>query len=399
MKGIKLFLSGYGVACAAGLCAKDFWASLVAGNQSGIRRVTALSGEEFFAARIDNKQLSPSTAKFDMRLCRIQELALRQLSPVIQKAIEHFGSNRVAVCVGSCDNGSEFSYAAHEHFFRTGQFPSGYSLEVQGADYPATFISTKFGLAGPSLAFSTACSSSAAAIIKAAELLEANIADAVVTGGVDIASDTVLLGFNSLGAVSPEITNPFSKNRRGITLGEGAAFFVLSREDLDGTGISLLGFGESSDAHHMTSPDPTGEGAAAAMKQALRYAGLEAGDIDYLNLHGTGTKANDAMEAAAVAKVFGDCLPPASSTKPITGHTLGAASALELAACFSAIAENRTAKTKRLPVHIWDGVQDESIPQLNLVKTDDSIDKEIHVCMSNSFAFGGSNASLILGSI
>ena len=395
----SLFLSGYGVACAAGLCAKDFWASLIAGNQSGIRRVTSLSGEEFFAARIADEKLSPSTAKFDMRLCRIQELALWQLSPVIQKAIEHFGSDRVAVCVGSCDNGSEFSYAAHEHFFKTGQFPQNYTLEVQGADYPATFASAMFGLSGPSLAFSTACSSSALAIIKAAELLQANIADAVVTGGVDIASDTVLLGFNSLGAVSPEITNPFSKNRCGITLGEGAAFFVLSRDDLDGTGICLLGFGESSDAHHMTSPDPTGEGAAQAMQSALRCAGLAASDIDYLNLHGTGTRANDAMEAQAVAKVFGTSLPPASSTKPITGHTLGAASALELAACFSAIAENRTTSPSCLPVHIWDGVQDESIPQLNLVKKGDSAGRQIHVCMSNSFAFGGSNASLILGTI
>ena len=395
----SLFLSGYGVACAAGLCAKDFWASLVAGDQSGIRRVTALSGEEFFAARIADEQLSPSTAKFDMRLCRILELALRQLSSVIQKAIARFGSDRVAVCVGSCDNGTQFSYAAHEHFFKTGQFPQNYTLEVQGADYPATFISTSFGLTGPSLAFSTACSSSALAIIKAAELLQANIADAVVTGGVDIASDTVLLGFNSLGAVSPSITNPFSKNRRGITLGEGAAFFVLSREDLDDTGICLLGFGESSDAHHMTSPDPTGEGAAQAMQSALRCAGLEAGDIDYLNLHGTGTKANDAMEAAALARVFGSCLPPASSTKPITGHTLGAASALELAACFSAIAENRIASPNCLPVHIWDGIPDESIPELNLVKKGDAISRHIQTCMSNSFAFGGSNASLILGTI
>ena len=397
MTRAELFLSNYGVACAAGLCAKDFWIALVEGNQSTIRRVTALSGEEFFAARIGDECLLPSTAAFDMRLCRIQELALNQLSPVIQKAIDHFGPDRVGVCVGSCDNGSEFSYRAHEHFFKTEQFPQGYTLEVQGADYPATFISAKFALAGPSLAFSTACSSSAAAIIKAAHLVRASIADAVVTGGVDIASDTVLLGFNSLGAVSPEITNPFSKNRRGITLGEGAAFFVLSREDLGGTGIQLLGFGESSDAHHMTSPDPTGEGAAQAMQQALQCAGLTAGDIDYLNLHGTGTKANDAMESQAVARVFGSSLPPASSTKPITGHTLGAASALELAVCFSAIAENRTTDSPRLPAHIWDGVMDDTLPQLNLVKKGDVTNRHIRTCMTNSFAFGGSNASLILG--
>ena len=168
------------------------------------------------------------------------------------------------------------------------------------------------------------------------------VCDAVVAGGVDIASNTVLMGFNSLEAVSAgKITNPFSKNRCGITLGEAAAFFVLTRENLFETGIALLGYGESCDAYHMTSPDPEGKGAALAISEALKRSRLNPSEIDYINLHGTGTRFNDSMEAKAVKKVFGGSSILCSSTKPMTGHTLGAAGALETAVCFESIYMNR----------------------------------------------------------
>ena len=256
-----------------------------------------------------------------------------------------------------------------------------------------TTLKERFALKGPCNTFITACSSSAGAIIKAAQLIKSGICDAVIAGGVDIASDTALLGFGSLEAISPTPTNPFSKNRHGITLGEASVFFVLSREDLDKTGITLAGYSESADAYHMTSPDPEGTGAALAMESALKSAGLTPKDIGYLNLHGTGTKFNDSMESKAVDKVFGSVKVPCSSTKGTTGHTLGAAAALELSVCFEVLQSDK--KEVALPAQHWDKLQDEELPVLNIVNEGDVVEG-IHACMSNSFAFGGSNASLII---
>jgi 3-oxoacyl-[acyl-carrier-protein] synthase-1 len=204
-------------------------------------------------------------------------------------------------------------------------------------------------------------------------------------------SETVMLGFAALEAVSDEISNPFSKNRKGINLGEGAAFYVMQNDTRTNNtpDVELLGWGESADAYHMTAPRPDGSGAEAAMREALNMAGIAPGDVDYINLHGTGTPLNDIMEALAIQAVFADNAPLLSSTKPVTGHTLGAAGALELALC-------RMALTKGgLPVHCWDGRRDEEIPCLNFVAPNTNAKPKI--CMSNSFAFGGCNTSLIIG--
>lgn len=394
----NIFLSKPGVITCAGFNADELWASVTTGNQSGIKKVKAVSEEDFFAGRIEESKLKPTSARFSMKIHRIQEMALEQIAKEVESVKEKYGAQRIAVCVGSCDNGTEFSVAGHKVFFETGKFPSDYSIEMQGADYPSTFVKEKFSLKAPCLSFSTACSSSAEAIIKGAQLINSGLADAVIAGGVDLVSDTVLLGFGALEAVSSEITNPFSVNRHGITLGEGAAFFVLTRQDLFSTGIELLGYGESSDAHHMTSPDPSGAGAEKAMNNALHNSGLKPEDIDYINLHGTGTKLNDLMESKAVDAVFGSYKIPASTTKPFTGHTLGAGSAVELAVCFQAIVKNRNAEKIQLPLQMWDGQKDSEIPQLNFVDKDNCTGfKKVKICMSNSFAFGGSNACLIAG--
>ena len=232
-------------------------------------------------------------------------------------------------------------------------------------------------------------------------MIMAGLADAAVVGGIDIASDTTLIGFNSLEAVSSEITNPFSKNRHGITLGDGAAFFVLSKEKVVSTGsntMRLLGWGESADAYHMTSPDPSGAGAEKAIRLALENAKISASDVGYINLHGTGTKFNDSMESKAVNAVFGEAgnNVPVSTTKPITGHTLGAAAALELAICWKALYESKNNQEAVLPVHLWDGQYDEELPKLNIVEAKANKANEIKVCLSNSFAFGGANACLAI---
>ena len=402
---MELYLSKPGVMSCAGNNIDELWNAVTTGCQSGIKKVTACNGEEYFAARINDAILQPSGGRYDMKIIRIENAALEQIADDINAAKSRYGAERVAVCIGSCDNGTEFSLANHRKYFADGEFPKNYNIEVQGADYVATFIAEKFGLTGPAVTFATACSSSAGAIIKASEMIMGGVVDAAVVGGIDIASDTTLIGFSALEAVSSEITNPFSKNRHGITLGDGAAFFVLSRE-ANGATVKLLGWGESADAYHMTSPDPSGAGAEKAIRRALENSGVAAGDVGYINLHGTGTKFNDSMEAKAVAAIFGDseggaALVPVSTTKPVTGHTLGAAAALEAAICWKALVENKEKENIKLPAQVWDGERDEELPQLNIVDSKsgngDEVKKPLKVCLSNSFAFGGANACLVLG--
>ncbi len=401
----RVYFSHPAVLCSCGCNENEFWESMISGRQNGFKKIASPDGSEFLAGMIDDSKIKSllesekKSAKYNMRILEIEEACLNQLSNSVEKAKNKFGSKRIGVCVGSCDNGSELSVSGHKVFFELQKFPAGYNLEIQGADYVATLVSQKFNLEGPSLAFSTACSSSAVAIIRSAQLIKSGQCDAVVAGGVDIASNTVLMGFNSLEAVSAgKITNPFSKNRCGITLGEAAAFFVLTRENLFETGIALLGYGESCDAYHMTSPDPEGKGAALAISEALKRSRLNPSEIDYINLHGTGTRFNDSMEAKAVKKVFGGSSILCSSTKPMTGHTLGAAGALETAVCFESIYMNRGKPSEqiRLPVHLWDGIYDDEFPRLNFAGPD-SIAKKVNVCMSSSFAFGGANACLVIG--
>lgn len=395
-----VYVSRPGVVCSCADSSTQLWKAVTNANQDSIRQVKSVSGKNYFAAKVLPQELKTSSSRIDMHISRIEEKALSQLDETVKLAAQKWGSDRIAVCVGSCDNASETSFAAHKTFLETGSFPSDYSLEKQSADFVASLISERYGVKGPSLAFSTACSSSAGATIKAAELIASGFADAVIAGGVDIASDTTLLGFDSLEAVSPLKTNPFSKNRKGITLGDAAAFFLLSKEPLSSSGedIILSGYGESADAFHMTSPEPSATGAVRAMKKALKKANLLPEDISYVNLHGTGTHANDEMEARAVREVFSDSVP-CSSTKSVTGHTLGAASALEAAVCWETLFNNRNAKEKGsvLPFQVWDFCADDTMPAVCIVSERNPCSTKSAVChvMSNSFAFGGSNASLI----
>jgi 3-oxoacyl-[acyl-carrier-protein] synthase-1 len=318
------------------------------------------------------------------------ETACREIGESVLAAKEHYGAHRVAVVIGSTDNGSEQSLRAHQAYARDGRFPEGYRLEDQQAHLPAEFIRRFFGLDSLAMAVSTACTSSAGALVHARNLLESGMADAVIAGGADIVSESVLKGFISLEAVDRNPCLPFSRNRRGINLGEGAALFLLSRESSGPEGLYLAGCGEASDAHHATAPDPEGKGAAAAMKEALKDAGLEG--VDYINLHGTGTALNDAMEAGATRRVFSDP-PAASSTKAMTGHTLGAAGAMELGICWLLLSHRNP--TRLLPPHIWDGEPDPAAEGMVFVEPGQSLER-LSSCMSNSYAFGGSNVSLIV---
>jgi 3-oxoacyl-[acyl-carrier-protein] synthase-1 len=388
---VGVMLSAPGLVCCAGNNREEFFAHALSGDQSGIKPLVTPGGRNFLAGLVDEGVLPPESLASG-RLFRMTLAALEQIRPEVEKAIAAYGPRRVGVCAGSCDNGSEQSLPAHRSYFSGAGFPLSYTLKDQSASFIAEFIAEFFGIKGPCLTVATACASSAGAIVKGAQLIESGLVDAVIAGGADLASETVLLGFAALSAVSDQICNPFSKNRKGITLGEGAAFFVLQKGESqtnDSADIELLGWGESSDAHHMTAPRPDGIGARAAMEEALQMAEISPGDVGYINLHGTGTLLNDSMEALAIQAVFADKAPPLSSTKPISGHTLGAAGALELALCRGALTEGG------LPAHCWDGQLDEEIPRFNFVAP--NTNTKPRICMSNSFAFGGCNTSLIIG--
>lgn len=324
------------------------------------------------------------------RINFLLEEVCKEISPTVDLLIKRFGESRIGVILGSTDNGSEQSLNALKSYYDKGEFPEGYELADQQAHSPADFVRGYFNLESISTSISTACTSSGSAIILAKKMLDISVLDAVIVGGVDIVSDSVLKGFISLDAVDPGKTNPFSKNRKGINLGEGAALFVMSREVLNDNNIEFSGYGESSDAYHTTAPDPEGLGATRAMKSAMEMAGLKS--VDYINLHGTGTILNDSMESLATSRAC-PVKPPASSTKPMVGHTLGAASAVELGFCWLLLSYRN--RDNVLPVHFWDGVIDDNIADINFVKPDNK-DNILQSCMSNSYAFGGCNVSLII---
>lgn len=332
---------------------------------------------------------------YDSRNNRLLMDAARQIEEQLRNAIARHGKSRIGVVLGTSTSG------VHENaaYFRTldadGAWPAGYDYRRQALASPASFLADWLGTGGPAYTLSTACTSSARALLSARRLLATGACDAVICGGVDTLCPLTINGFAALEALSAGLCNPFSAHRDGINIGEGAALFLMQRERTGATDVALLGGGGSSDAWHMSAPDPTGAGAAQAMRAALADAGLQAGQIGWLNLHGTATQHNDAMESRAVAAVFPQGVA-CTSTKPLTGHTLGAAGAIEAALCWAVIADDYLAG--RLPPQRWDGVADPALPALDLAAPGRRLRTDMpRAVMSNSFAFGGSNASLIFG--
>ncbi|QIL80960.1 beta-ketoacyl-ACP synthase [Diaphorobacter sp. HDW4A] len=313
---------------------------------------------------------------------------MQPLKPQIDALIERFSAERVALIVGTSTGGLDEGILAADAYRHAGAFPEGFDYTVQELGDVAGFLAKHLGIRGPVHATSTACSSGAKALASGARLLVSGMVDVVIAGGVDALSAFTVAGFSALEAVSAERCNPLSANRCGINLGEAAAFFVMTRESGP---VRLAGWGESQDAHHMSAPDPTGRGAISAMQQALDRAGMQAADIDYVNLHGTATPHNDAMESLAVHALFG-MGAAASSTKPLTGHALAAAGALEAAICWHVLHDNPLGK---LPAHCWDGAADASLPLLQIVGPQTALGRSARAVLSNSFAFGGSNCALL----
>ncbi len=392
MPGKRCFIAAVGVANALGEGRDAVRRGLLAGDTSGM--VLEEGWVPGSAARVGRvaaelAPLPPGNERFECRNNRLLLLALDQIRAAVSHALDRFGPQRLGIVLGTSTSGIHEGEAAIAALVRGGAMPPGFHYAAQEIGVLAPFLARHLRVTGPAYTVSTACTSSAKAIASAGRLLRAGLCDAVIAGGVDTLCKLTINGFTALESTSIELCNPLSRNRRGINLGEGAALMLISREP---EAVEILGCGESSDAHHISAPDPTGRGAETAMRAALAQAALEPQDVGYLNLHATATPKNDEMEAHAVSRVFPQGVP-CSGTKPLTGHTLGAAGATEAAFCWLALQGDG-----RLPPHVWDGEADPALPQLLQTRAGDRFARSAgRVCMSNSFAFGGSNACLVLG--
>ncbi|MEO6319104.1 MAG: beta-ketoacyl-[acyl-carrier-protein] synthase family protein [Polaromonas sp.] len=344
-------------------------------------------------AAVDAVQLPPHLARFDCRNNRLALLGLQQdgFSETVAAATRKYGAQRIGVFIGTSTSGilqTELAYRRLDP--ASGAFPADFIYSSTHNTFSvADFTRHYFGLTGPAAVVSSACSSSAKVFASARRMLAAGLIDAAVVGGVDSLCLTTLYGFNSLGLLSTRPCRPFDAGRDGISIGEAAAFALLERMpgQLDQDAVLLLGVGESSDAHHMSSPHPDGLGAHMAMHDALKMARLGPADIDYINLHGTATPSNDAAEANAVTALFGSNTP-CSSTKGATGHTLGAAGGLEAVICALALQHGL------LPGGVNTQQTDPALPLDYLLE---NRHQPVARVLSNSFGFGGTNCSLVLG--
>jgi 3-oxoacyl-[acyl-carrier-protein] synthase-1 len=382
---VSVFINGIGINSALGSGLKETAANLFSGISPGMLKTDKYSSNKpVFIGAVDNNL--PSVANFDKKLrSRNNQLllsAFQEIEPLVAKALEGIDKNRVAIIIGTSTSGISDEEEAFPHLLATGKFPDNFDLHQREFASPSNFLAALLGTTGPTYSISTACTSSAKALASGARLLKTGLVDVVIVGGVDSLCKFTIAGFDALESIPPERTNPFSINRNGINIGEAAALFLMSMKEGP---YKLTGWGESSDGHHISAPDPAGIGAALAINSALSMSKLGADDIDYVNLHGTGTQQNDAMEAGVISRLFGDTA--ASSTKPLTGHTLGAAGAVE------AIISCLALEHQKYPPHLWDKQQDPALPILNF---NGDIGKPINTIMTNNFAFGGNNTSLII---
>ncbi len=384
-----------GMINALGRGIDDVYEALCSASQKGIKkRSDLIAGKDVWVGEISGElpQIGGALGAYNCRNNRILLEAFNQIRDEFEKQAAKYGRHRIGIVLGATTAGIAEGEVALDYRTRHHHFPADFSYKMQELGSPAQFLADYLGLSNVAYSISTACSSSAHAFASGRNLLEKNICDAVIVGGVDSLCKLTLNGFNSLEALSKSICNPFSANRDGITIGEAAALFILNREESE---IGLLGVGASNDAYHISSPQPEGRGAEIAIRNALRDAQLTAADIAYVNLHGTGTELNDSMESQVNSRVF-EKHTLFSSTKPLTGHTLGAAGATEVGMCYLAL--KKSGKTTMLPPHVWDGNFDETLPRINMVSPSQTIPAAGNLnFLSASYGFGGNNAAVIIG--
>lgn len=328
-------------------------------------------------------------AQHDSRNNQLLLAAFKQIAPQVQQAIAQYGNDRIAIIMGTSTSGIDEGDLAVKQYLNDQSLPENYHYHQQELGDPAIFLAKLLATTGPAYTLSTACSSSARAIMSGQRLIAAGLVDVALVGGADSLCRMPINGFHALESISSQPCTPFAEGRQGINIGEAAALFLLTKEPQK---IALLGSGESSDAHHMSAPHPEGEGATRAMQMALDQANLTAQDIGYINLHGTATPLNDSAESKAVHRLFANHVP-CSSTKHLTGHTLGAAGATELGLSYLMIQDNLPLPQQDFSVSCYDS----KLLDINIVIHPMKLKKK--VILSNSFAFGGNNASLIIGEV
>jgi 3-oxoacyl-[acyl-carrier-protein] synthase-1 len=332
-------------------------------------------------AGLEDEAVTGPLAEFDCRNNRLARVGLAQdgFTNRVGEARKRYGTKRIAVLLGTSTSGilqTELAYRSHD-------FENLRYRHAQNLFSVTDFVRRSLGLEGPAMTISTACSSSAKVFASASRYIEAGVVDAAVVGGVDSLCLTTLHGFTSLQLVSDEPCRPFDAARKGMSIGEAAGYALLERSA--SPSLQFIGYGESSDAHHMSTPHPEGEGALAAMRQALERAGLEPPAIDYVNAHGTATPANDRAEDRALGRLFGDKVP-VSSTKGWTGHTLGAAGIIEAIVCFLALEHGFIPGTLNTGA-VEPGLESDIVLQNRSAR--------LRTALTNSFGFGGSNCSLV----
>ncbi|MCM8532696.1 MAG: beta-ketoacyl-ACP synthase [Lentisphaeraceae bacterium] len=383
--------------CNLGIEGEAFDKTTVADN-SYIQKEKFVNGDSY-VGRIHQK-LPPLPSAFiahDSRNNRLLKNIFSRMATAWESSTETVSKSRLGLVLGTSTSGMSDVESAVETKSQIGSFSEDYHFNKHEISSPSDFLRDYLSIEGPAYTVSTACTSGSIALLSAKRLIDMGVCDVVLCGGVDTLCDFTVAGFSSLEAVSAGRCQPFSANRDGINIGEGGALFILRKTSESDTSLALLGGGESSDAHHQSAPHPEGRGAIAAMQAALKNTGLSPEDIMYLNLHGTGTKLNDSMESKAVDSVFGEYKVPCSSSKSLTGHLLGGAGALEAAFCCETLQQK---KDYKFPAQPFDGTYDEDAAKLNLVTKDQVSSKCLAkraICMSSSYAFGGSNSVVVIG--
>ncbi|PKM36399.1 MAG: beta-ketoacyl-[acyl-carrier-protein] synthase II [Gammaproteobacteria bacterium HGW-Gammaproteobacteria-10] len=393
---MTLYLNDLGILSAVGGNGAEMLSRLLAGDRSGLIKTDEYSpGKPFYVGEIraDLPEIERKYSDYDCKNNRLLLAALSQIQDGVDRIKRKYRADRIGVVIGTSTSGVRNTELAIAAVAGGLEKPSGFHYKQQQLAGGADFLAHLLGLKGPAYSVSTACSSSGRAFASARRLIELDVCDAVIVGGADSLCRFTVNGFAALESVSAGLCKPFGKHRDGINLSEAAALFILSRDE--GT-VRLGGIGASSDAYHFSAPDPGGVAVVKAMQSALNEAGMAAEQIDYINLHGTATPLNDAMESAAVAEVFGRSVS-ASSTKGMAGHALGAAGALELGLCWLLL--NSDDDEGALPPNVNDDALDDSLPPLNLVRTGQVLGRRIEHCQSNSFAFGGNNISIVVSRV
>lgn len=387
-----MYLNDLGIVCALGSHKSEVLETWLSGRHAKPKPVAWLNtATPALAVEAPLPQIPSQLQRYACRNNQILLAAFEQIESAVRQAIDRYGSGRIGLVLGTSTSGiAEGEQAMIAHYI-TGKMPPTYHYKQQELGGGAEFMANYLQIGGPVYTVSTSCSSSANALASARRLIRLGVCDAVLVGGSDALCHTTLEGFYALGALSSSVCNPFSHNRDGTLIGEGAALFLMSREP---TNIALLGVGASSDAYHISAPRPDGSGAYAAMQTALIDAKLATDQVDYINLHGTATVQNDAMESLAVNRLFGKRIACGSS-KPATGHCLGAAGAIEAALCWLLLSDLNP--DKRLPPHLWDADAASDLPELGFISLENPSPDSLQYCLSNSFSFGGNNASLLIG--